>query len=208
MGKGLMAYTNHNLHQERRITMKRTFAIMIALAFCLAFVPVASADLQSNATAHVWVDVAANVAVTTIDSQVNLGSVQLGSFDANILFRVDANMENVDLWVYATKLYKGDDPTNSDVKPIEVNNTGGVVIAPKNANATKGGSNVAAYNGDIELDGFSGYSFAPINFESSQNGHFSQDVNVTVSYIQDDPEKPMGEYSGKVRLYCMLTPPT
>jgi hypothetical protein len=43
-------------------------------------------------------------------------------------------------------------------------------------------------------------------YESSQNNHFSQNVNVVVTWNQDDPEKPMGEYSGCVRLTALVLP--
>jgi hypothetical protein len=45
-----------------------------------------------------------------------------------------------------------------------------------------------------------------IGFESSQNNRFSQDVTVTVCWDQDDDEKPMGEYSGVVKLTSMIFP--
>ena len=43
-----------------------------------------------------------------------------------------------------------------------------------------------------------------LRFESSQNNHFSQDVFVTVTWIQIDPEQPTGEYSGRVRIIVFL----
>lgn len=167
-------------------------------------VQAASADMESMAQAHVWVDVVPNVAVGIADSQVDIGGVQTGDFVANITFRIDANMEDVDLQPVVSELYKGDDPTGQEVTPIPVKTEEGVLIDPVNANPTNGASPVAVYVGDTEIDGFVARQFSAINFESSQNGHFSQDVVITVTWNQPDPEKPQGEYSGFVQLYCFM----
>ena len=186
--------------------MKKIMSIIFSLVFCLVLAYSASADLDGNATAHVWIDVVPNVAVGVLSSSVDAGQVQTGDFSSTILFRIDANMEDVNLTPYASNLYKGDDPTNDEVKPILVNVSDGILIEPTNANPTNGSSNIAGLVGPADINGFPGFEFAPINFESSQNGHFSQDVAITVTWTQDDPEKPQGEYSGYVQLYCMLTP--
>jgi hypothetical protein len=46
-----------------------------------------------------------------------------------------------------------------------------------------------------------------IIFESAQNNHFSQQVDLVVWWIQDDPEKPMGEYSGCVGMTAWVVLP-
>ncbi|WP_300458653.1 hypothetical protein [Desulfobacula sp.] len=189
--------------------MKKIFFLIIVCVFSLGFTPAAFADLEGEATAHVWVDVVPNVAVGVLDSQVDIGEVQMGQFSALIGFRIDANMEDVNLYPMVSHLYKGDDPTNTDVAPILVAEREGVLIEPTNANPTAGASNVAASEtafGDPTLGEWAGWQFGIINFESSQNGHFSQDVFVTAYWDQTDPEKPQGEYSGFVTLYCLLTP--
>lgn len=187
--------------------MKKLASVIMGIVFCLFVVTSASADLEGNATAHVWVDVEANVAVGVLSSQVDIGGVQMGDFDALINFRVDANMEDVYLQPFASNLYKGDDPENDDVAPILVNVSEGIEIMPTSANPTNGSSNIATLVQPGEINGFPAFEFSPINFESSQNGHFSQDVTIKVTWTQDDPEKPQGEYSGYVALYCMLMPP-
>ena len=186
--------------------MKKAIAIIFGMLSVFAFVLSANADLDSNAKAHVWVDVVPNVAVGVLSSSVDIGDVQTGNFSATIMFRVDANMEDVNLQPVASMLYKGDDPTNQDVAPIPLNTGAGVLIQPTNANPTAGASNIARALEPANIDGFEGFRFDQINFESSQNGHFSQDVAITVTWLQDDPEKPQGEYSGYVQLFCLLTP--
>jgi len=184
--------------------MKKVLFILPALL--LASGLVAYADLEGSASAHVYVKVDPNVAVGA-QAIVDAGTVQMGEFCATVQFRVDANLQAVYLYAAASPLYKGDDPTNDEVLPIPLALSSGIEIAPTNANPMEGGSNVAAYTStSVDIDGFPGTTTEMICFESSQNNHFSQDVFVTVCWNQDDPEKPTGEYSGKVKLWALLMP--
>ena len=184
--------------------MKKVLFILPALLLVSGLV--AYADMEGSASAHVYVKVDPNVAVGA-EAIVDAGTVQTGDFTATIKFRVDANLQAVYLYAAASPLYKGDDPTNNDVLPIPLELSAGIEIAPTNANPMEGGSNVAGYtSAAVDIEGFPGITTEMICFESSQNNHFSQDVFVTVVWNQDDPEKPTGEYSGKVKLWALLMP--
>ena len=189
--------------------MKKYLFIFISLTLCLFTAQAAFADLDGDATSHVYVMVDPNVAVGVVDANVNLGSVQMGDFSATITFRVDANMEDVHLSASVSQLYKGDDPANPDnVLPLAIVESDGVIIDPANANPMAGADSVADYVGGL-VDiggGFMGLLTDSIHFEASQNGHFSQDVDLTMSWTQPDPEQPQGEYSGLVKMFCLLTP--
>ncbi len=45
-----------------------------------------------------------------------------------------------------------------------------------------------------------------LTFESNQDGRFSSDIDVTVTWDQDDPTKPEGNYRGFVTLYAVIVP--
>ncbi|HKJ22841.1 MAG TPA: hypothetical protein VKA13_07105 [Gammaproteobacteria bacterium] len=168
----------------------------------------AFADLAGSTAAHVYVNVDPNVSVGVLTSNLQLPTVQVGTTTANVGFRVDANQENVWLGILTTDLYKGDDPTNSDVNPLGVDLPMGATITPDNATPTQGATNVAVYNTTpTTYNGFNAYQTNYVNFESSQNGHFSQDIHVAVGWDQNDPEQPQGEYSGYVVLYTALQAP-
>lgn len=168
----------------------------------------ALADTANSVAAHVYVNVDPNVSVGVLTSNLQLPTVQVGTTTANVGFHVDANQENVWLGVTTTDLYKGDDPTNTSVNPLGVDLPMGATITPVNASPTQGASNVAVYNtSPTTYNGFNAYQTNYINFESSQNGDFSQDVQVTVGWDQNDPEQPQGEYSGYVVLYTALQAP-
>jgi hypothetical protein len=181
--------------------MKRVALVLSVLAVIGFAVGTSYADPKGDAKAHVYVKVDPNIAVKPLAATVNAGTVQVGNFSAIVPFRVDANTEAVNLWAACSQLYKGNDPLGTEVAPIAL--SGGVPIQPTNANPVGGASNVASYAGAGEdVDGFPTLITNSIVFESSQNGHFSQDVSVTCSWNQDDPEKPTGEYSGVVKFYA------
>ena len=124
-----------------------------------------------------------------------------------VQFRIDANKEQVAIQIEATPLWKGDDPFNNEVAPIELCDSSAVEIDPEYANPIQGGDQFPSpIEGGSIINGSRSQRFEAIIFESSQNGHFSQDVDVTVCWDQRDPELPTGEYSGWVKLTAMLIP--
>lgn len=188
--------------------MKKILAVLMGLALCAVLAPSAYADLDADAIAHVYVDVVANVAMQPLTANVDAGDIQSGEFSAICEFRVDVNLQSVNLSVRATDLWKGDDPLGVEVLPIPLYQPPGAMIAPTNANPTGSGTNIGVFDPAVffDINGFVALGTNQIEFESSQNNHFSQSVFVTCTWNQDDPEKPVGEYSGFVQLLCLLVP--
>jgi hypothetical protein len=163
----------------------------------------AFADLEGYAQAHVYVEVVANVSVGVQTAVVDLGSVQTGRFAGTVVFRVDANVERLDLQVVATDLYKGDSPTAESIIPLV---GPGARIVLENGSEVQAGDGVLEWDTATILNELDGQISEIGTFESGQNGHFSQAVDVTVNWDQTDPELPMGEYSGFVQLCAMIMP--
>lgn len=179
---------------------------MLFLAACIfAIAGFAIAEETGHATAHTFVDVDPNIAVNVLTPNVDLGTIQMGMFPGVFLFRVDANVEMVTLWVEATYLYKGNDPFDPLVPPILIDREIGVTVSPANANPIEGGRNVLMFDELTDYNGFVAWLTDDMEFESSQPGYFSQDVMVTLQWRQEDPEKPQGEYSGWVLLFASVT---
>ena len=185
--------------------MKRLLIVALALTMVVGY---AAADLSGSSSRHIIVLVAPNVTLDSDSSStVDAGSVQTGDFTATCVFRVDANKQIVNFYAEASPLYKGNDPTNQDVAPIPLNLPAGILLQPANGNAMLGLGNVLAYTDQTGVcDGYPTVVTETKAYESSQNNHFSQDVTVVVTWNQDDPEKPTGEYSGCVRLTALLFP--
>ena len=165
----------------------------------------------TKASSHVFVDVVPNIALTTMAADIDLGDIQLGWFTGTIPFQVHANTEQVDIWAVTSMLYKGDifhvNLDSLEVPPIFLAPQTEAGIYPEQASPVGGEDNLAPYRGIEWIDGFRGYFTLPIRFESAQNNRFSQLVDLVITWNQDDPEKPMGEYSGKVKLHARIVLP-
>jgi hypothetical protein len=191
---------------------RHTARLFLSLAFLLLLVPGiayggdGSTTPNDEASCHVFVEVDANIAVAVLVPHLNLGSIQTGEFSGTIPFRVDANTEQVRISGEVTKLYKGDIPDTVIVPPINILPFSTLQIIPHMGNPTGGEDNHAKYNRLAVIDGFYGFGTESIVFESAQNNHFSQQVDLVASWLQDDPEKPMGEYSGKVKMFAEVVP--
>lgn len=184
----------------------RKLALMI-MVLCAAGFGTALADETSSGQAHVFVNVNPNIAVQPLAPIIDLGTMQTGLLHGLITYRVDANTEGLMFWAAASNLYKGNDPNNNEVPPIAVDLPSGVEITAQFGNPIGGHSNVANYTGPVDVGGFPGFITEQIQFESSQNGHFSQEASTVITWTQPDNEKPMGEYSGNVQLWAMTVLP-
>ena len=180
----------------------RKIGLVLGLAIAVVMMATAAmAQPTSAGVAQVIVHVTPDIAVSIPTVVNDLGNFSSGEITANLLFRIDANLESLGLYAEASPLFKGDDPTNTAVPPIPVDLTAGVTIAPTNANPTGGASNVASFTSTATtVNGFPATQTVTIPFESSQNCTFSQNVLVTVNWTLTNAQQPVGEYSGVVRL--------
>jgi hypothetical protein len=185
--------------------MKKLTVLAVALLFVAVAVTSASADTSNSAVASVYVDVVSNVSLSSVTPLVNLGSVQTGFFPAVLTWRVDANMEAVSFFIEASDLYKGDDPTDPTVAPIPLATFMPARITAEEGNEMASGDNKAFWQGTgAPIGAYPTSATEAVTYESSQNGHFSQNVTTVLTYNQVDPEQPMGQYSGKVRFTAFL----
>ena len=191
--------------------MKKLLAIMMGLMICFAFGSNVLADFDNGATTTVALEVKPNISVASKAGFFSMGTVQTGIFTYTIPFRVDANEQTIDMYVEVTDLYKADDANNSDVAPIPVAEGqmplgGDAEFGAEFGNPTGGASSEVLYEAGYtgEVNQVPARKSEQLEWESSQSGHFSQDIAVTVAWDQDDPEKPQGQYSGFVRLNCAL----
>jgi hypothetical protein len=189
--------------------MKKIYMIIIGL-FCLGLTfgmgYTAYADEVSSAVETVTVTVDPNIGVQPLAMAVDAGTIQTGNFSALLTFRIDANSEQVGMMIEASGLYKGADPTSTMVTPIPVNSSVPVMVMPTYGNAMNNMPNELPWTETVgdPIQGFPTIQTQTVDFESAENGTYSQNVSYQISYNQDDPEKPIGQYTGKVRLTVML----
>jgi hypothetical protein len=184
---------------------------MLTLALVIGSFGTAFADCEADANAEVFVEVEANIAIVPVISAVDMYGVQTGTIEGCVEFRVDANTQTCQFFACATELYKGDiyseDP---DVPPIPLLESAGIDFSAPEADPTGGEDGNEPYTACgacDEINGWPAWCTDWIEFESAQNNHFSQSMTICVTWIQDDDEKPMGEYSGYVALYGMIVLP-
>ena len=191
-------------------TTKQFLALILWLPVIgLSFTP-APAALSNSAVATVFVNVVPDIAVAVKTPVVNAGTIQQsqgGDFLATIVFTIGANSPKVKMFLEASDLYKGDDPASAAVPPILLNTGKSAGIATQFGKQTKGGPDKANWLGaGANVQSFKTRMTETVDYESSQKGYISQDVTCTVFYTQPDPKKPVGQYSGRVRLTAFITP--
>lgn len=186
--------------------MKHVGIVAIGIILSFAASIAASGNRSSSGVGKVLVNVEPNVKVDIAENPLPVHH-QTGDVSVTLTFQVDANQQTLAMFVEASDLYKGDDPSGASVGPIPLNRAVPVVIEPDHANPVNGASNQAPWTGaGSPIGAFATARSAVILFESSQNNRFSQNVDVTLSWTQNDPEKAQGQYGGRVRLTAVLQP--
>ena len=187
---------------------KRTILAALLMGVIASFMAMpVYADREGDALAHVWIWVDPTIAVNVLTPDVDMGSTQHGPFGWCIPFRVDANSQMIYISAMATNLYKGDSPHTSEAPPLPVNIAAGILIGCTDATPMGAEPRLRQYEtSPVDFNGYVAWWIIGCNWESGQIGRFSQDVGLCVGWIQPDPEQPMGEYSGFVKILAMIPP--
>ena len=183
--------------------IKKTKPVLIfPLLLFFVTVPYVSADQMGVAVAKATVEVIPTISVESDPIGMDMGSVQTGLFSGIFTFRIDSNFQYVLIQISASHLYKAGWP--GEVPPISLALDEGVEIHPDVSRP-----NTAVYETDTLVGDLPGAQFSMVPFESNQDGRFSSDIDVIVSWNQDSTCKPKGNYSGYVKLYAIInmTPP-
>jgi hypothetical protein len=188
--------------------MKQFMIVAMAIIAVAMFATPILADTGASATVNVKMNVNPNVGVSAINANVDAGTVQTGDRSALCAFRVDANSQEVYFQVNASNLYKADDVNSLNIIPLDLGK--GATVQPVNGNALNFHGNLLSFTGTPGpvVSGFPTFSTEVVQFQSSQTGVFSQEVDVTVTWLQANPEQVAGEYSGVVQLVATLFPST
>ena len=160
---------------------------------------------QQGAVTRVLANVPATVAISPLQPLWDVTLQQIGSFSATLAWRVEANVTQLQMMVEASDLFKADDPTNTAVPPIPLDTSRPVLLTAEHANQANAGGNKMVWIGPgAAIGGFPTNRTETITLESSQQEIFSQLVTTQIFYNQQEVIKPMGQYSGRVKITTMI----
>lgn len=197
--------------------MKAKWILLACMSLVLllgsgVFAVVPSGQPLNSYDTHVFVHVNPTISVGA-DPTVTLHPVGLGTFTGKIHYKVDANTQEVRMWVEATNLVKADRPipvAGEDLYEIPTSGSG-VHVDADYASPLGGGTDLLKWEGAAVQNPDTGWKWRSTEagvFTSNQRGRFSQGVDVAVDWDQSNPELPMGDYSGWVRLTAEIVMPS
>ena len=185
------------------------WAILTIGALCLPAAVARTARNISEATARVVVRIPAHITVSgPAVVAVDLHDHQIGSpIPANVRFLVSANAQEVELQVACTDLYQAGDPTSAHRIPVA---GPGVRITCEHGHAVAGGDALLQWQqsppAGLLPAGWTGAVTEAATFTAAPAAVFSQNIAVEVTWNTTDPDLPLGEYQGYVKLIGLLQP--
>jgi len=201
----------------------RTMLTVVVVLLAMGSTVVMGQAIEASATRDVYATVTPGLTVVPGPSgSVDIGSVGgVGTLTGTVEFNVHANVQEVDFYVVATCLYKGDDPFSEYIIPVAgpgctVDPALGNAVQPADndliwtsetlisANAIDDGTVTVSNTANLLFNSMLASQSEQQEFESGQNNRFSQNVDVIVTWEQIQPELPVGVYSGFVKLVGVL----
>ena len=184
-------------------------AILVTGALCFQAALAHTASHTSQAAARVVVQIPAHLTVSgPAVVAVDLHDRPIGSpIPANVRFLVSANAQEVELQVACTDLYQAGDPRSTHRIPVA---GAGVRITCEHGHAVAGGDTLLRWQDSLPAGllpaGWTGAVTEAATFTASPAATFSQNVAVEVTWNTTDPDLPLGEYQGYVKLIGLIRP--
>lgn len=193
--------------------MRRSLVTTLGIAMCGQLICAAysnAVESLSSALTEPRLEVPVRISVVARKPTIEfvLPSVT-GEIATTAEFGVEGNTPRALMFVEATALYFKGDVDNLSVAPIPLHVSAGVEIDAQGATVENQAGTKVSYvgSGDV-VDRYPTKKTGDIVFKSSDPYTFVHPVFVTLTWLQEDPNKPAGQYKGKVKLTCMaLAPP-
>lgn len=161
----------------------------------------ASAELMDEDMLKVTVHIEPSIAVKA-GQDAELSALQTGEVEGALQFRIDSNSQEIDLSVQASHLYKGGDPNSEYI--LQLSQNGGAVIHVVGGNPTQ---YTGQFNSQVNVySGFMGYGAEPVRMESGDSGRFSNDLEIDLTWNNDEDALPVGDYIGYVKVIGVVVP--
>jgi hypothetical protein len=149
-----------------------------------------------------------SVTVLTKTATVNAGAIQAGDFSTTIEFTVAANVSKITMFLEASDLYRGGDPTDPrKIGPIALNTSRPAeIIVPTGTRIAGPPNNVSWLGVGNAIANFPGKKTETVTYEFTAKGDTPQNVSCKIWYSQGNVLKTSGQYSGQVRLNASVAP--
>ncbi len=190
--------------------MKMIALFSFGLAITLLVGAPCHAAMRASAEATVIVTVVPTITVVSKTAVASAGvavPTQTNDFHIDIAWSIGSNLDEVKFTLEASDLFKGDNPLDTSVTPIPLNIGRPAEIVLQSGSKVDGNNNEAAWKGrGNNIGNYPTQTTETVTCRSSDRGRFSQDVVTKIWYTQSQPDKPTGNYSGRVRLTTVATP--
>ena len=178
----------------------KTIIIAVGLAGLLA-AGQASAEMRDEAMIKVTVSILPNIAIFA-GRDVDLRSMRQGRVEGEMPFTVKSNLTGIGFSVQASHLYKGSDPNSINFLPLAHDEQ--IYIYSKKSGSVPF---VGRFNKEVEVyKGFHGYGADDIRLESGDRQGLNREIEIGLAWINDDPDMPMGDYGGYVKVIGVVIP--
>jgi len=164
--------------------------------------------IQASATTTAVLDIEPQVAVQPRTPTIRVIHAGTGEIEVTAEFMIGANVPVVDMYVEATDFFfmSGSDAAPS-VAPVPLLESGGVYVQADGATNISGGANPLPFVGRGDpVEGLESQKTDHVTYQSNEPYAFNHVVAVTVTWIQEDPNKPAGQYAAKIKLTCLAVP--
>ena len=191
--------------------MRRFLLVGLAAAFMMLRLVVIPTNAQTQATsgARALVTVPPYISVTPIQPVWDMSTVLTGSFSATVTWRIEANVQTIQMMLEASDLYRDDDPSKTEIPPIPLDTTKPAYFTGEFGRLTSGGGNQASWTGPgTPNSGFPTKQTETVFYQSSQASITNQLVSTQIYFDQQEKIKPTGAYSGRIKITALIPPVT
>lgn len=149
-----------------------------------------------------------SVKVALKTATVNAGAIATGDFSVIVEFTVAANVSKVTLFLEASDLYRGGDPTDPlKFGPVALNKSRPAEIIVPSGKRIAGPPNTVAWMGTSgAIANLPGKKTETVTYDFSSKGEIIHNVSCKLWYGRSNKFQTSGQYSGHVRLNVAVAP--
>ncbi len=180
---------------------KNFFYLFVFILFIICWQVKANA-YSGSSTAEAVLNYYTMLSVEALEPEVFMDYSGIGSIEFDVEFAVNANTDEVQMFVEATDLHFKQ--AEKEVSAIPLNTSAGANIDPIGA---EGATRTANFMGSGEpIKGLASHKSDTLAFSSPDSLSFNHQVFVSLEWNQLNEQKHAGEYTAQIKLTCFINP--